>query len=242
MNQELMVEMNSILKEYDITLEYSNDEDFIREFKDSMNWGYISQIQKLSEDFIREFKDSVNWYWISSFQKLSEDFIREFKDSVNWEWISYSQNLSESFIREFKDSVYWYFISKFQKLSIKFMDEFPQINKEIQLKCNHDTRTKDQKLKIMKDYAIQHNLKFENETLYCFREHRRNRGAWNSTIHYDSKGYYSDWHCDLDVDNGASFGLGAWPKGNTPISIHVDDFGCIVKNSSKIRCFGFTII
>jgi len=220
MNQELRIEMKNILNVYGITLEDSNEKSFIRQFKDSVDWDFISQSQKLSESFIREFKDSVNWDYISTYQKLSECFIKEFKGSVNW-------------VR----------ISEFQKLSIEFMNEFPQINKEIQLKHQHDTRTKEEKLKIMKDYATQHNLKFENETLYCFREHDQwNRGAWNKTIHYDSKGYYSDWHCDLNVDEDISFGLGAWVKGNTPISIHVNDFGCIVKNSSKIRCFGFTII
>ncbi len=44
--------------------------------------------QKLSENFIREFKDKVNWYNISYSQKLSENFIREFKDNVNWNSIS----------------------------------------------------------------------------------------------------------------------------------------------------------
>ena len=123
------------------------------------------------------------------------------------------------------------------------MNELPQIRKELQLKSHHDTRTKDQKLQIMKDYATRYNLKFENETLYCFRNHDQwNRGSWNKTIHYDSKGYYSDWHCDLNVGDDVSFGLGAWYNGNTPISIHVDDFGCVVDYQTKIRCFGFTII
>ena len=41
-----------------------------REFKGSVNWGYISKYQKLSEDFIREFKDSVDWN--HSISKISE--------------------------------------------------------------------------------------------------------------------------------------------------------------------------
>ena len=58
-------------------------EDFIREFKDKVNWCYISYYQKLSEDFIREFKNKVNWIWISKYQKLSENFIREFQYNVD---------------------------------------------------------------------------------------------------------------------------------------------------------------
>ena len=37
----------------------------------------------MSEDFIREFKDKVNWSYISYSQKLSEDFIREFNIESN---------------------------------------------------------------------------------------------------------------------------------------------------------------
>jgi hypothetical protein len=33
---------------------------------------------KLSKDFIREFKDKINWSMISKYQRLSEEFIIEF--------------------------------------------------------------------------------------------------------------------------------------------------------------------
>ena len=49
----------------------------------------------MSEDFIREFKDQVNWYYISIHQKLSEDFIREFCNELfiklienSWHFVS----------------------------------------------------------------------------------------------------------------------------------------------------------
>ena len=58
---------------------------------------------KLSEDFIREFKDKVDWEHISYYQKLSEDFIREFKDRVDWMMISRYKTLSEEFVKEFKE-------------------------------------------------------------------------------------------------------------------------------------------
>jgi len=83
--------------------------DFIREFKDKVDWKTICINQTLSEDFIREFKDKVdwygNWYKISMHQTLSEDFIREFQDKVYWNYISCYQTLSEDFIREFKDKL-----------------------------------------------------------------------------------------------------------------------------------------
>ena len=68
-------------------------------------WLDISIDEKLSEPFIREFKNSVIWDYISEYQKLSESFIKEFRNRVNWEKISKYQKLSESFIREFFDKL-----------------------------------------------------------------------------------------------------------------------------------------
>jgi len=77
-------------------------ENFIREFKDKLDWTNISYHQKISEDFIRKFTGRINWYHISSSQNLSEDFIREFQDKLYWTTLSINQILSEDFIREFK--------------------------------------------------------------------------------------------------------------------------------------------
>ena len=102
----------------------SLSEDFIREFKDRVDWMSISSYQHLSEDFIREFKDRVDWYNISAYHHLSEDFIREFKDRVDWFYVSVNQHLSEDFIREFKDRVDWMSIFSYQHLSEDFIREF----------------------------------------------------------------------------------------------------------------------
>ena len=99
-------------------------EDFIREFRNDVNWGYISRYQKLSENFMREFQNKVYWCYITIHQKLSEEFIREFEDKVDWVWICFRQKLSEDFIREFQYKVSWVSISKFQKLSENFIREF----------------------------------------------------------------------------------------------------------------------
>ena len=68
--------------------------------KTGTNWEFY-KYKSLSEDFIREYQDKVDWGYISEYQSLSEDFIREFKDRVAWDWISECQVLSEDFIREF---------------------------------------------------------------------------------------------------------------------------------------------
>ena len=54
---------------------------------------------------VEEFKDKIDWHYISCHQTLSEDFIREFQDKVDWRYISFNQTLSENFIREFQDKI-----------------------------------------------------------------------------------------------------------------------------------------
>ena len=48
---------------------------------------------------VEEFKDRVDWNYISCYRVLSDSFIREFKDKVDWKGISCHQKLSNSFIR-----------------------------------------------------------------------------------------------------------------------------------------------
>ena len=87
-------------------LQHTFSEDFIREFKDKVDWMWISKSQTLSEEFIEEFKDRVNWKYISEYQTLSEDFIREFQNKVSWRYISTNQLLSENFKEEFKEELF----------------------------------------------------------------------------------------------------------------------------------------
>ena len=98
MNEIVKKEVEELIKKLELNCS-------IKEFRDKVDWYYISWKQKLSKHFIREFKDKVNWDYISSYQKLSEHFIREFKDLVDWRNISHHQELSEQFIREFKDKL-----------------------------------------------------------------------------------------------------------------------------------------
>ncbi len=75
-------------------------EDFIREFKNKVNWIYISAYKKLSEEFIKEFQDKVDWYFISKRQKLSESFIKEFQNKIDWKMFNENKNLSKEFKEE----------------------------------------------------------------------------------------------------------------------------------------------
>ena len=75
----------SLKKEIEIIMKEQNLNCSIEDFKDKLDWIYVSEYQKLSEEFIREFQDNVNWNNVSKYQKLSDSFIREFKDKVDIE-------------------------------------------------------------------------------------------------------------------------------------------------------------
>jgi hypothetical protein len=85
------------------------------------DWDIISTRNRLSEEFIREFRNSINWSQISFHQVISEDFICEFQDEVDWMEISFSQVLSEDFIKKFSGKVNWTEISSHQIMSSDFI-------------------------------------------------------------------------------------------------------------------------
>ena len=108
-----------------ISTNYTLTESFIEKFENYVDWVSISLYQKLSENFILKHKNQLHWEAIFSHQKLSENFIREFQHMIGVNWVFKSQKLSEDFIREFKDrNINWYFISEYQKLSESFIREF----------------------------------------------------------------------------------------------------------------------
>jgi hypothetical protein len=96
----------------------------------------------------------------------------------------------------------------------------------------------------MRQYAKRYNLKFDGKYLYAFRNHDQwGRGIFNSTIYYENGKYYRDWHCDMRNNIPNSFGLGIWPKGNTPIKVDVKDWGVYIPyDHGKCRVWGFTVI
>ena len=171
------------------------------------------------EEFVREFQDRINWFWISSSQKLSEDFIREFQNKVNWIVISRNQRLSEKFIKEFSHKL---------DVNIQLRKHHRKVNKEAEVAS----------------YATKHGLRYEKGVLYAYRNHDQyGHGTFNKTITYLPGKYYRDWHCDLEAVVQNSFGLGIWPKGNTPVKVKVKDWGVEVagKDDGKARVWGFTV-
>jgi type I site-specific restriction endonuclease len=105
MNSELLnptineITTQTLAEWYNVT--QSNLETIQNKLKNTNDsvWLQIGQMA-LSDDFIRDFKEKLNWDWISTNLPLNENFIEEFQDFVDWEAISEQQNLSEEFIRD----------------------------------------------------------------------------------------------------------------------------------------------
>lgn len=116
-------EIVSKIRWHYLTMDQKMSIQFIRKFKDRVNWGMLS-LGNRSEEFIREFQNYVHWKDISLHQTLSEEFIREFQHRVDWDCITAQQNLSESFFREFQHLISWRCISSVHLFSDEFINEF----------------------------------------------------------------------------------------------------------------------
>ena len=64
----------------------------------------IIKIEKLNCS-IEDFKNKVNWYWVSRDQDLSEEFIREFKNYVDWHSINLRYNITKKDIEEYEKKI-----------------------------------------------------------------------------------------------------------------------------------------
>ena len=232
-------ELRKILKE----LKIETPKRITKKFLNILDWKYISIHQTLSESLIEKFANRVNWDNISIYQTLSEAFIEKFANQVHWENVSRYQMLSESFIEKFANRVNWTYISIYQILSEAFLEKYKNKLDLDLYKKSHKEKSFEQKLEEVQAYAKRYDLKFKNNVLYAYRDHdKHGRGLCNKTIRYKKGKYYRDWHCDMNVENENSFGLGIFPKGNTRIKVKVEDWGCSVnRDDGKARVWVFEI-
>ena len=216
MKNVIKEEIQQLIKKLDLNCS-------IEEFRDKVDWTYISQYQKLSEGFIREFKDKVNWKYIAFSQKLSEEFIKEFRDKVNWEYISQFQKLNEGFIKEFNLSIpknNWLYTSK---------------------------KTKLKHLKESNKYEI-----IDNNYIIAYKGIRSDGySKYNFRYKYEVGKVYEDFHCDCNLSNENSFGLGVWTLEKAreycsekvfKVRVNIEDIGAIVHENDKIRCWRLEVI
>ena len=75
------------------------------------NWGKISANPNLSIDFLKKYKNHINWRVHSYYGLLSEEIIEEFLDRVDWEMVSYMSDLSDEFIKKHRDLVVMKYIT-----------------------------------------------------------------------------------------------------------------------------------
>lgn len=79
---------------------YFNQHDMYKDIYKLLDWDYITIKYYKNINFIRDFKNYMNWDLISS-RDLSLDFIQEFSDNINWKIISMRGNLPKEFINKY---------------------------------------------------------------------------------------------------------------------------------------------
>jgi hypothetical protein len=103
------------------------DINFIRRFKDKINWNTLCETQNPTAEFLEEFAQYVDWNCILSIHKLNEDIINKHYKIITHKH-KYSlyehQTLSEEFLRDHIDDLEWGAVSQYQKLSEEFIFEF----------------------------------------------------------------------------------------------------------------------
>lgn len=112
----------------DLVFYFNLTEDFLYEYRDSLNWNCICTWQDLSEKFIWYMRKYINWETILENQKLSEKFIRENSARFKHEhWYSLSLNqkikFSEEFMREYRDLLEWTSLCDKQHFTLDFIRE-----------------------------------------------------------------------------------------------------------------------
>ena len=88
------------------------------------DWKNISK-RKLSEEFMKKYKDNLNWHDIIIHKDISQQFIYKFHDKIIWYNIYQliPEGLMELMVN-FQDSNDWRYASERQKLSENFIEKF----------------------------------------------------------------------------------------------------------------------
>lgn len=102
------------------------DNNFMREYKDDLDWYLICQYQVLTEDFMREMEDYLDYFQISQFQVLSDVFVRDYAEQLNWTALCKFQALPESVLRECAEKLNWGYVSQYQTLSSEFIRDYAE--------------------------------------------------------------------------------------------------------------------
>ena len=68
-----------------ISANYNLTPEFVREYKDKLNWWTFSRNRKFpfTDEFLEEFKDYINWHEYCSVHKVSEQQYLKFRDKIH---------------------------------------------------------------------------------------------------------------------------------------------------------------
>ena len=146
---------------YDILKRYTVSEEFLRYYIENRyiagpNWWPVYR-QKLSEQFMRDFRDRIDWMSICICQNLTESFMREMKDYVKWNYAAENQKMSKDFIIEFHDRINYYCLIKNRHKDMKKLSELLiyELSLVVDENLFKDTFIKNRKITYEKLFAIQ---------------------------------------------------------------------------------------
>ena len=83
-----------------LTWFYCEDDLFIEEFQNYINWWYLCCCRIITKDFIKQYEDKADWDAISNTQSLDKEFITEFSDKLNFNLLLDNDNLPDE-VKEF---------------------------------------------------------------------------------------------------------------------------------------------
>lgn len=213
-------------------------EEFIDKYSRFLSWGIMCCSQRLGEGLIEQHLGNIDWIGISKNQKLSEGFIEKYSRRVHWDYIFRYQELSEGFIRRNFHSGIWSYIGNYQRLSEEFRREHEVIvSPTCWLYWGKEEK---------RDY-IRNNTGYEivGDKVIAYKAVRKGgHSVYNLQYKYEVGGVYeSNADCNCDIEN--SFGLSGWDIDGArkyfssgrifKIEIDLEDIGCIVNISKKIR-------
>lgn len=99
-------------------------EQFLFDFRNYLNWNYVSHTQKISEEFINKLLKYIVINKIGKHQILSENFIEQHIDNLNLYYIAKNQLLSNEFIRKYAYCLPFSYLCFNEKIDYRIFEEF----------------------------------------------------------------------------------------------------------------------
>jgi hypothetical protein len=109
----------------DIILNYKNEMDYLEIIQYYYgNWRDISKSKHINNDFIRKYRDKIDWFTLCFHHKLDDSIIMQFSHKLGWENICRYQSLSTEFIKRNIEHIDFNLILRHQILSPEFIKEY----------------------------------------------------------------------------------------------------------------------